>query len=295
MVLDVIRASRPLGEFQFTRRGIKPAVTAAIKILEEGYTHVYELDIDDHFGSFDPLSLVGKLPLPKAAIREIVAALSAGWKGYSPVYLIALGDKGPPGIPQGSASSAAVAEWSVSHLVIDGYDIRIINYADNFFVFLKKADEAALEALRLAIAKLPGGPFETKVRMTSTAQAGFSILGCIVQVVGGTAAVSISEGCLKRFRSDVDAEIEAIGPLLAGDKISRHHGVERYVRLHKRIQSWGGAYAFCEEAADYLDCFLAHTDHLELLFNVTPQEIARVDKVYAANTWKGFRWGSGEP
>lgn len=118
MALHLVRAITKPAEFQYTRRGVHEAISKACKLIkEEGYHHVADVDIINHFPSFTLDALNKSIPLPKAAIREIVMAGSIDWvTTKSPFKDNALFGQVPLGIPQGSAASSAVAEWSVSQL-----------------------------------------------------------------------------------------------------------------------------------------------------------------------------------
>lgn len=163
MVLKLLRAAYKPVACQFARLSVKDAIQTALKaITEEDLHHVAEIDIKGHFPSFTAGDLIKALPLPKAAVEQIIMAENATWTGpFVPTGLLPVFPQSPTGIPQGSAASSEVAIWSVSHLKvpITVNSSVIVNYADNFFVFAnsKFALDATCNLLRSAIAGLPGG------------------------------------------------------------------------------------------------------------------------------------------
>lgn len=210
MVLKLLRATTTLAPFQFTRLGVHKAIEEALRLItEEGYHEIAEIDIKDHYPSFEVDSLVAALPqLPASAVKQIVAAASAKYEGphkaLSLLFSNHLFHQAPSGIPQGSAASAAIAEWSVSKLkMVKVKDIAIVNFADNFFVLAKNAADltSAVEALRSAIAGLPGGAFKTEVKQETTAVSGFRMLGCWIRLAPDGVDVFPTETNLERLHS----------------------------------------------------------------------------------------------
>ena len=258
MVLKLLRANSTPAPFQFTSLGVHKAIKEALRLItEESYHGIAEIDIKSHYPSFDVQSLLDGLPLPTAAVRQIVTAASAKFEGPQKALCSLYGNhifhQTPPGIPQGSAGSAAVAEWSVSHLKVSiSLDIAVVNYADNFFVFAKCTSDltSAVEALRAAIAVLPGGSFKTEVKQITTAAAGFHMLGCDIQLTPKGIDVFPTDGTAAALRREFDLDLQRVEALLSTAKREPHgmwrlEGVQAWLRLRNRVAAWVAAYSMC--------------------------------------------------
>ena len=184
-------------------------------------------------------------------------AKSATWEGQgtiSPLSIHSNKFTTPLGIPQGSASSAAVAERSVSQLKLDGVaDAAFVNYADNFFLLAKNgaALKLALQALRSAIAVLPGGTFETAIKQDTTLAKGFNMLGCKILLADSGIDVFPNDAALDKLDAKIEQEkMETEAFMLSAQKtasdIDRLKVVQAYLRLKNHIDAWVAAYAFSE-------------------------------------------------
>ncbi|WP_291337054.1 reverse transcriptase domain-containing protein [Albidovulum sp.] len=285
MVLKLVRATTTPAPFQFTRLGVRKAIEEALRLItEEGLHHVAELDIKDHYPSFNAAKLVDTLPLPKAVVMQIVMAASAKYEGphkaLSLLFLNHVFHQTPPGIPQGSAASSAIAEWSVSKLkMVKIKGIAIVNFADNFFLFAKSeaALTFALKALRSAIAGLPGGSFKTEVKQEATAASRFRMLGCWIKFTPAGLDVWPTETNLEALRCQFALDLQTAEALLSSAAKEpsgswRLEGVQAYLRLRSRIASWAAAYAFCADAEVVRDDLMWALDYLAHRFGITDAE-----------------------
>lgn len=288
MVLTLLREAYTPAPFQFTRQGVQPAIKEALRLItEEGYAHVAELDIKSQFPSFEADKLLKTLPLPKGAIKEIILAQSAIWKphGVLSYEIDSLLHQTQLGIPQGSAASAVVAEWSVSHLDFKAKNVALINYADNFFLFAKDAATLThvLEVLRLAIAGLPGGSFIAHPpagdpTSMGTVQVGFRMLGCWIGKSGDTVLVEPTETSQQELSDRFHSEAGNVIALLAKSEkaigpAQRIEGVQAYLRLRSYVRSWLAAHACCTDIPDYLEDQAYQLNELENAFNITTIEM----------------------
>ena len=263
MANAVLRETFTPAPFQYTSLGVHAAIHEALRLItQEGYSWVSELDINSHYQSFVIESLVESLPLPKGAVTQIVGATSANWVmgNTSPYSFIHHTHPTPSGIPAGSATSTAVAEWSVSHLAFDeATDIALVNYADNFFLFDKSSAALvnALEALRAAIKALPGGVFNThpiagapgSIRHVA---AGFGMLGCKVYSSEGGLLVEPSETSLKELEGRFWLEEQVVVQWLRSAELTqeqelRREGVRAFLALRSYVQSWLAAHSMCTD------------------------------------------------
>lgn len=258
MVLKLLRASTMPAPFQFTSQGVKEAIKEALRLItEEGLHHVAEVDIVSHYPSFRESDLIASLPLPASAVRQIGVAASARWKGHPKALSLLFSNHiihpTPSGIPQGSAASTAIAEWSVSKLkMVKVKDTAIVNYADNFWLFAKSeaALTFALFALRSGISGLPGGLFKTEVKQKTTAAAGFRMLGCWVKLTSGGTEVWPTEANLEALRCHFRLDLQSVEALLSHTSKTqsttwRLEGVQAWLRLRNRVAAWVAAYSMC--------------------------------------------------
>lgn len=307
MVLTLLREAYTPAPFQFTHRGVQEAIKEALRLIkEEGYDHVAELDIKSHFPSFEDVKLLKALTLPNGAIREIVLAQSATWipHGVISCELHTFLHQTQLGIPQGSAASAVVAEWSVSQLDFKAKDVALINYADNFFLFAKDAAtlKHALEALRSAVAGLPGGSFTTHPQAgdpseIGSIEGGFRMLGCWISKSGDVVQVEPTEESLQELSGHFRLDAQGVAALLAATDIlgysnHRFEGVQAYLRLKSYLYSWLAAHSFCTDLAVFKEDMEWRLGELETTFQITEAEMKKAwdqsveTKYHPQSGWK---------
>ena len=250
--------------FQFTRLGVPDAIKETLRLInEEEYAYVAELDIKNHYPSFEESHLIATLPFQISAIRQIGLAASAKWETNdpSPFPFSLVIYQTPHGISLGSASSSAIAVWSVSYLKMfpNVSGVALINFADNFFVLGK--DEAsvthALEALRFAVAKLPGGvfklhPCKDDPSPVRSVQDGFCMLGCDIQKTGNVVTVDPTKSSDEELRGRFFLEAHCVEATLLsaakeGCKKLRRDGVQDFLRLESYVDGWIAAHSFCTD------------------------------------------------
>ncbi len=285
MMLELLRIWAPPAAFQYTRLGVHKAISEALRLIkEDGYEYFVEEDIKSHYPSLDGKKLVEVLPLPKAAVMEIGLAVSATLVGGPSCpfpYHSNIFDQTLSGIPQGSAASSAIAEWSVSKLnLIMGKNVALINYADNFFLFAKSeaALAFALEALRSAIAGLPGGSFSSKTKQIATVDQGFFMLGCKIMRTGGEILVEPTETNLQRLLGYFRINRQCVDALLTSAKMPngfsyRLEGIQEYSRLRNYVNSWTAAYAHCIDTPLIKNDLLWQLDEIRADYAITDKEL----------------------
>ncbi|MDG4650439.1 reverse transcriptase domain-containing protein [Roseibacterium sp. SDUM158017] len=289
MIVALLGMAYSPAPFQFTRPGVHAAIQEALRLItEEGYSWVSELDITGHYQAFTMQSLMSTLPLPKGAIREIVMASSANRDASAipPVYRENILHQASLGIPQGSAASTVVAEWSVSHLnLITAEDVALINYADNMFLFGKSAEAlaSALEALRAAIAALPGGAFLThhgkaQHGVIQPIEAGFRMLGCEITQTKTGINVEPTKESLQEFEGFFWIQSQAIAAELFAakqlkDQVLRLQGIQSFLRLRSYANGWLAAHAVCTDIPMIKGDVRYKIDALAHTFQFTPTEL----------------------
>ncbi len=243
MVKKLLTLTYQPQDFQFTKLTFAEKVQQAMyEINEKGYAHVTEIDIKEFFPSFTEDALLNALPLPKEAIRQIVLANSASW-GPHPKYVQHGCISSPPGIPQGSASSAAVADWCVANMALEMLPgSLVINHADNFFAFSASNSDAQYvsKALSSGIAGLPGGNFSEFTKQLATIDQGFQMLGCWVHKSDGKLEADPTNenvkklyGRARRQRQRVYRRLTAATNLQSEDL--RIKGLQDYLRFENMV------------------------------------------------------------
>lgn len=254
MVKKLLRFTYEPQGLQFQHLSFSQKVEHAItSISAKGHKHVIEIDIEGFFPSFTEEALLKTLDLPNEAIRQIVMSNGANCNPHLKKHhkkCISL----PSGLPQGSASSAAVADWCVANMHFqDLTDATVINHADNFFVFAasKQAAEGVSKALSFAITEAPGGNFKGIEKQSKSLQSGFSMLGCNIEVsTKGNAIVSPSEANLEKLSEETSKLVAWCENLLriankTNSKIKRLRGLQEFLRLEGLYNGWLHAFAFC--------------------------------------------------
>ncbi len=184
--------------------------------------------------------------------------------------------------------------------MVKATDITIVNYADNFWLFAKSesAMMLALEALRSEIFELPGGSFNTEVKQSTTATAGFRMLGCWIKLTSAGAEVWPTETNLEALSSQFALDLQSAEALLfassAMQSQERFEGVQAYLRLRCRVSSWVAAYAFCSDTAMVRDDLLGQLDFLAYSFGITDTEIKAVKDPSVEVAYMPYGLSSGE-
>lgn len=300
MVKILLRPTYEPQDFQCANLTFAEKVQHAMTtIKEKGYAHVTEIDIKDFFPSFTEEALIKALPLPKEAIRQIVLAKSASWCPH-PRYLQYGHISSPPGIPQGSASSAAVADWCVANMPLENLSgATVINHADNFFAFSASSEDvqSVSKALSSGIAGLPGGDFYGKTEQAVAVAHGFQMLGCWVTLSkAGILEADPTDTNVKEFGIRARRQQQRVhGRLTAAaasqSKQLRIKGLQDYLRFESICRGWVQAFAFCGPT---IQCVKDHYDYdLNLLrdtFEITDAELHPLKDVSTEITVK---WYSG--
>ncbi len=291
MAVELLQMAYSPAPFQFNHLGVHAAVEETLRLItKEDYAYVTELDIRDHYPSFSKDALVDWLPLPKSAVMQIVAASSAQWvihpSKISSGYNTNIIHPHPLGIPQGSPASSVVAEFSISKLkMIKVANTALINYADNFFLLGKDKISLAyaLEALRLGIAKLPGGNFTThpqksEPNLIRPVTQPFRMLGCHVVKTSDGVDVFPTETNLERLEGRLKIGLQSTEAMLieaekTADKNLRLSAVQDYLRLRSYFCAWVNAFSMCQELDVIVADILYTLNELANTFNIGTIEL----------------------
>ncbi|MGB3279308.1 MAG: reverse transcriptase domain-containing protein [Pseudorhodobacter sp.] len=272
MVRKMLRLTYQPQVFQYLKIGSAQKVELAMNLIKQkGYTHALEIDIKAFFPSFTEEDLIAVLPLPPEAVRHIIMAKTAAWTPWyshtTKSYILS-----PPGMPQGSVSSAEVALWCVAQLVMKKMKgVVLIIHADNFFILAQSQEllKDASNALSAAISALPGGDFLGEIKQKGEIAPGFRMLGCnIWREKKGHLVVEPSETNYKKMNARVQRHCQKAHALLTKADVEGHadcriHGLQEYLRLESVCTGWMAAFGFC---GPHLDAVA--NDHADLLAEI---------------------------
>lgn len=301
MVKKLLTMAYQPQNFQFAKLSFAEKVQLAMHAInEKGYAYITEIDIKDFFPSFTKEALIKSLPLPIEAIRQIVLSESANWNAH-PLYIQYAYIPSPPGIPQGSASSAAVADWCIANMSLKKLsDTVVINHADNFFAFSLSSDgiQSVSKALNFGIAGLPGGDFLGETEQSVTIMHGFQMLGCWVDLLeDGLVEAYPTDPNLKALRERAGRQRQrAYGRLkqatVSQSKQLRLKGLQDYLRFESICDGWVQAFAFCDPImmSDIKDEYDQQMSHLRHTFKITDAELKPLKD---ASTEITVKWYSG--
>ena len=163
------------------------------------YKHVVVSDVTNFFGSINVDHLADLLDIPPRVVDNVVSARNLNLDlqpmdkipcagGLLVTTHLGLLSKARAGVPQGSSLSPLVAAIVLAR-VLDQLpeDVKVVAYADDVLVLVRTKREAVAiaNALRLALARNPLGPFRCKLLEIRRASWGFEFLGYKFKVRSG--------------------------------------------------------------------------------------------------------------
>lgn len=161
-------------------RGAKDALREVDALIQDGYTHVVDADLEQFFDRIDRVRLMGRLEEKISDGRML--SLLAGWLEQDIVHDAARWTP-TQGTPQGAVISPLLANVYLHPLdalmADDGY--RMVRYADDFVILCRTPEEAeaALARVRAWVAEngLSLHPDKTCIGDCSQPGQGFEFLG----------------------------------------------------------------------------------------------------------------------
>jgi hypothetical protein len=256
MVRQVMQQLYVPQPWQYTMRGLPPAIAAAKAELLAGKVYWATLDIKNHYGSFSTKKLANLLPIGKLWVEYVVG----GRHAVVEVVTVPLGCIIPistlllqalPGLPLGSICSPIIAAHSISRLQwTHNPDWTLLNYADNFLLLASspQALEKGIDELTSAVGKLPGGNFSLVQQHEGKATDGLEFLGHVLSLTDWK--VRVAPGI----------SIEAI--LQQGMKMGEE--VALAVNENNEAKALGHVLAYCEKVKGWLAAFAMCDNHQEL-------------------------------
>lgn len=138
-----------------------------------------------------------------ARTRARLKGIGQGLDGLSYIYAYLLWTHSLVGLPQGAATSTAIANHVISIILKDvelPVGVRLVNVADDFAVLGPSfaAVDAAVETLCEAFASHPAGSFVMHRSNARTLAAGFEFLGMSFRRRKGTASCEPDDDCKHR-------------------------------------------------------------------------------------------------
>ena len=290
-IMGAYHAPRP---FQFTDRGVHAAIKQTKEAAIKGHVHVARLDIKDFYPSFDHEKLVAELPLRKEVVEHIVLGRCMevvmdpeSMKGssavsslpHAPDILLMVARLG---IPQGSACSPIVGGYCMSRLAWKPTkSVVLVNYVDDFLLLSKspKLLDKAIGKLTDAVAKLPGGQFELKLKATRDASKGFDFLGHRLQFVDGKLTTSPMPGNVESFWNRVTPiETKLCNLVFAigkAGKYDKDQALEYLAQLVAKLDGWLSAFRECDDAKSEVMFLIEEVSGWCTILGVTPDQVAK--------------------
>jgi len=296
MVLAEQFTPRP---WQYTMAGVGKAIAAAKVRMLGGYTYFATLDLVDFFGSFEADKLAPELPLPTEWVNHVVVgrhiAVQADKRlGYHhalpPETLLHLARRG---IPQGSACSPAVAAYCMAKLQWHApAEVLLFNYADNYLLLAatSKGLQAGIGALAAAIGELPGGHFVQKTLQEGETSAGVEFLGHRLLLKDGHLRTTATLHAQKRVLRALDALDTKIGASKSSETRRR-----LVIQMRDLMHGWLGAFAECDDIADWKQVFDAKIEENAQLAKLTPAKLKAIPICddWSLDDYKYLRTGAG--
>jgi hypothetical protein len=143
-VLDVLFKPR---KFQFSHRGVAPAIAEARKQIGKGRFYYAHLDIKSFYMNFVASLLAARLPLPAWAVENVLVGENMQWAARGKKMLFSskhtrMLNQARLGIPQGSSASPIVAMIECARLNPSSLGITaLMNYMDDFLLLTKTSAE----------------------------------------------------------------------------------------------------------------------------------------------------------
>ncbi len=265
----VLGALKPLSELmikphQFMFKGGRnKAIEETLKLLDNGFEFLVEIDIVSCYQQFNEEALIDLLYLPKKVVKYVITNSDPyfviHWNGATtcngdPVLELepyaSIIPEVLQGIPQGSCLSPTVAEMSLSITDVDlPEDARLINYGDNFLVLAKSQEvvEHAAENLRLALMSHPVGPFSQVSERFEIASDGFEFLGYKFASRDGKFLVKPSIKNMSKILQKIEKRLSNIpDPAEANED-----HLERIDSLVRSINGWCGGFTLWKGCEDF--------------------------------------------
>lgn len=298
MVLRIMGAYYAPRPFQYTHLGVPRAIAKIKDAVVAGKVYTARLDIKAFYPSFDLKKLVYELPLPKGVVEHVVVGrhMKVVWdqegtqgqgplKGHAPYASLAhhKGDlllQARLGLPQGSACSPIVGAHIMSRLEWSPTpDVMLINYVDDFLLLspsLTVLDEA-VDKLTDAVADLPGGHFELKLKEKRDARKGFAFLGHRLQIVDGELKTSPTEQAIADLWQKLERLDKKLSKMTCGPgnwgKHDKREAIKALASMAAKIDGWLSAFRECGDAGQEVDFLVANIAEWCHKLGITQSEV----------------------
>ena len=254
--------------WQYTRKGTHSAVKAIRAMIGESkksgepLLYAARLDISSFFPSHDPEWLVLDLPIPedlaeytvvgrhlKVKVEETIVAKNI--IANFDLSLSHLCDLARRGLPQGLVTSSLIAMMSISRLkwpTMPG--VAMFNLADDFFLLARTETDLtkAMMKLQEAVAKLPDGQFDLRIKQFGALSKGIDFLGHNFRVTECGLRIGPSHdswsNIMKRLMTLEEAIYGKTGKPTAKSTAEAVVLAARYVAL---LQGWRAAHSACDD------------------------------------------------
>lgn len=283
---------------QYTHKGVQAAIAEVKKAIKTGHVHVARGDIENFYPSFSAEALINELPLDKEVVEHAVVGrhmkvvldqenrhgkINPSLLPHTQNLLL----QARLGIPQGSGCSPIVGMFCVSHLVWATMpDVTLVNYADDFLLLALSETllNEAIGKLTNAVASIPGGHFDLKLKSTSEIAKGFNFLGHHLRVVDGSLKTRPTESNLQDLYGTLNPLEEKIGKLtFVPGRVDKATALKCLASFHAFVEGWRAAFSECDDIERWLNLPSSNYKELLNMVGVSPDEV-----VAAIEPWMSF-------
>ncbi len=282
LVADIINAQLSPKPFQYNvkGRGVAVAIKQIRQLHADGYKNVVRLDIQRFFDSFDHKAIMQVLPIAKDVTEHVVIGKHFELQGQHlnkeekhlqdtlDHYLSLIAERG---LPQGSASSPAIANFVMSKIEPKlPKGARFLNYVDDFLILAQSPERAekAKNALTSSIKEMPVGHFELLEKSSGSLLSGVEFLGhAIVEHPDGSLGVTISPSNVHKIMAWTAEELERITDKFAADEGKAWVAFDAFaaiVRFAHHVFSWLQTFKQAGDVGKHEEELLERIDTLAL-------------------------------
>lgn len=253
-VLDVLFKPR---KFQFSHRGVAPAIAEARKQIGKGRHYYAHLDIKSYYMKFVASKLAANSPLPAWAVEHVLVGENMQWEARGMKMLFPhsntrIIDQARLGIPQGSSASPIVAMIECARLTPSSLGITaLMNYMDDFLLLAKtgKDLEEQIAKLSEAVGALPSGHFTLVTKSKGHLADGCDFLGHHLKLEDKDLRVKPTEANVQKLFHKLN-EMEEASEAHTTSNPDKAKIIQAAAEMNAHIEGWKSAFQECDDLED---------------------------------------------
>jgi hypothetical protein len=260
LVLRVVSTYYAPRRFQYATSGVPKAVARIKKAIVTGQIYFARLDIANFFPSFDAKKLASVLPCPPGIVEGVVlgqllnihmdkrflkSSCKSSLSSHSIEDFILAARLG---IPQGSVCSPIVSSFCMSRLAWPFMlGVTLTNYADDFLLLSSSATllDKAIGKLIEAVAELPGGQFQLKLKAQGSVADGSEFLGHRFDFASGTLRTSPSSGAYEKLAGKLVKLEKKVSTPTTGELANDKHE-KVLAEMFATVNRWASFFRECD-------------------------------------------------